>query len=135
VLTHRDFSAVRALRLTAPSGTDFFRFPAEEAEMHIPPDQISPYPGGQGDTTAVASPMHRTLGHGQLGARAPPRLLEGYVSGEELQLELGVGGRTLRKWRQVGSGPPFVKVGHNFYYPLDEFRKWLKKRTVTAGGR
>jgi hypothetical protein len=67
-----------------------------------------------------------------------PKLLDGYISDEELRRELGGArpliDRTTRKWRQSGEGPPFVKIGHDFYYPLDEFRKWLKKRTRTTRG-
>jgi hypothetical protein len=68
-------------------------------------------------------------------ATEKPKLLDGYVHDDDVCRELGVIDRTTRKWRQTGEGPPFVKVGHDFYYPVDEFRKWLKKRTTTTRGR
>jgi hypothetical protein len=100
----------------------------------IPPDQLSPYPGGHRTETADVSLMHGDPGHGQPGAaRAPPRLLDGYISDKDLQLELGVIDRTTRKWRQDGSGPPCVKIGRDFYYPIEGFKAWLKRRTTAAG--
>jgi hypothetical protein len=100
---------------------------------HIPPDQTSPHPGEQRTATTVVGSMHSDPGHGQPGAaRVPPRLLDGYISDEDLQLELGIIDRTTRKWRQTGSGPPFVKIGRDYYYPIEGFKAWLKKRTATA---
>ena len=39
---------------------------------------------------------------------------------------LGLKVATLRKWRLVGAGPRFVKVGRLVKYPRPEVRRWLE---------
>jgi hypothetical protein len=34
--------------------------------------------------------------------------------------------RTLRKWRQLGLGPPWIKVGQRIYYSNVGMAAWLK---------
>jgi hypothetical protein len=62
-----------------------------------------------------------------------PRLLDGYITEAEFCAQIGVIDRTARKWRQSGEGPPFVKLGHGVFYPLEGFRKWLAKRVQGSG--
>jgi hypothetical protein len=71
----------------------------------------------------------------QAATAKPNLLLDGYVHEDEHNRQLGITKRTARKWRQTGEGAPFVKIGHEFYYPIDKFKKWLEKRTTTARGR
>jgi hypothetical protein len=98
---------------------------------HIPPEQLSPRPRDHRDTlTPTSSPRGDPTACMPVADGAPPNLLEGYISDGELCRQLHIIDRTSRKWRQTGEGPPFVKIGHGIYYPIDEFQKWLKKRTV-----
>jgi hypothetical protein len=98
--------------------------------MNVPAEQLSPFPGDRREiisATAKGEP-----GHGEPGAaRVPPGVLDGYLHEIELSKELNVIVRTLRKWRQTGEGPPYVKIGITVYYPIDGFRKWLAKRETT----
>jgi hypothetical protein len=110
--------------------------PKPEAKMSLPSDQRDPTPRAVITTTATrrpppSPPSART----RCASPALPNLLEGYISDEELCQQLDITDRTSRKWRQTGEGPPFVKVGHGIYYSIDEFQRWLKKRTVDPRGR
>jgi hypothetical protein len=33
--------------------------------------------------------------------------------------------RTLKRWRDFGEGPPFIKVGRTIYYRRQAIRDWL----------
>ncbi len=44
--------------------------------------------------------------------------------------EISVG--TLRNWRTMRIGPPFVKIGKAVLYPIEELDKWDKKNLVTC---
>jgi hypothetical protein len=44
--------------------------------------------------------------------------------------ELGVGVRTLRKWRQQRIGPPYIEVGRQIHYGDESRAAWLKSREV-----
>ncbi len=37
---------------------------------------------------------------------------------------------TLRNWRHLRKGPPYVKVGRSVRYPLDELIHYLESRRV-----
>jgi excisionase family DNA binding protein len=47
---------------------------------------------------------------------------------------LQVSVRTLERWRQNGSGPPFVKVGRSPRYRLADIERWLETSSETKGG-
>lgn len=38
--------------------------------------------------------------------------------------------RTLNNWRNLGSGPPFTKLGGRVLYPLDKLVEWEQRNTV-----
>lgn len=38
--------------------------------------------------------------------------------------------RTLNNWRNLGSGPPFTKIGGRVLYPLDKLVEWEQRNTV-----
>jgi hypothetical protein len=44
---------------------------------------------------------------------------------------LGVKPTTLRKWRSLGTGPKFIKVGRKVKYALTDLREYLRKQTVS----
>ena len=56
--------------------------------------------------------------------------IPGYTSEAETAEEIGHSVRTLRKWRQLGIGPPYVKVGRQIHYSDESRAAWLKSREV-----
>lgn len=44
--------------------------------------------------------------------------------------EITVG--TLRNWRSMRIGPPFVKIGKAVLYPISELDAWDQKNTVSC---
>ena len=79
--------------------------------------------GSEGDdnarTTAEAA-------RAQVGAQAHPR----YTPEPETADELNVSVRTLRKWRQLRVGPPYIGVGRQIHYGDESRAAWLKSREV-----
>lgn len=55
-----------------------------------------------------------------------------FLTAEEVSLryrgEVTVG--TLRNWRAMRVGPPFVKIGKAVLYPIQELNEWDKKNLV-----
>ena len=49
---------------------------------------------------------------------------------ERYRGEITVG--TLRNWRAMRIGPPFVKIGKAVLYPINELDDWDKKNLVTC---
>jgi len=49
---------------------------------------------------------------------------------ERYRGEISVG--TLRNWRAMRLGPPFVKIGKAVLYPISELDAWDQKNTVTC---
>jgi hypothetical protein len=60
--------------------------------------------------------------------RAHSGLLDGYVREDSVCVQLGVTAVTLRRWRRIGEGPPFVRAPGGIFYPEQEFRDWMKAR-------
>jgi hypothetical protein len=57
-------------------------------------------------------------------------ILDGYRSEDQTASDLGVSLRLLRKWRQLGEGPPYVEIGRRFYYCDEKIAAWLKAHEV-----
>ncbi len=57
-----------------------------------------------------------------------------YLTAEEVAARyreaISVG--TLRNWRAMRVGPPFVKIGKAVLYPLEALNDWDRKHTVTC---
>ena len=49
---------------------------------------------------------------------------------ERYREEISVG--TLRNWRAMRIGPPFVKIGKAVLYPVDALDEWDRKNLVTC---
>lgn len=49
---------------------------------------------------------------------------------ERYREEISIG--TLRNWRAMRVGPPFVKVGKAVLYPVQELDEWDRKNLVTC---
>lgn len=62
--------------------------------------------------------------------------IPGYSSESDVAGELGVSVRTLRKWRQLGEGPPYVQIARQVHYPDAPRAAWLRgkeKMPVRSG--
>ena len=56
--------------------------------------------------------------------------IPGHTNEFETAEELGVSIRTLRKWRQLGVGPPWADIGRRIYYPDEPRTAWIRSRLV-----
>jgi excisionase family DNA binding protein len=59
-----------------------------------------------------------------------PETLTPDQAGEYLQIPT----ETLRRWRGLGTGPKFAKVGRHVRYREAELIRWLEQREREAGG-
>ena len=68
----------------------------------------------------------------QHNRRAPSwkRKIPGYSPERETAEELNVSVRTLRKWRQLRVGPPYIEVGRQIHYGDESRAAWLRSREV-----
>jgi predicted site-specific integrase-resolvase len=57
-----------------------------------------------------------------------------HLTTQEVADRLQVSPRTLRQWRQIGVGPPYIKLGDSpqseCRYPEDALEAWLAGRKV-----
>ena len=53
------------------------------------------------------------------------RVLDGFISPEELAKELGVSVRTLARWDAERTGPPRAVCGRKPLYRVESVRRWL----------
>lgn len=56
------------------------------------------------------------------------RLIDDYLTREQLAEELDVGLRTIIRWDAMRIGPPRVKIGKQLYYSRASVRTWLASR-------
>jgi len=56
---------------------------------------------------------------------ASGRLLDDYLSTEQLATELGLTPLTLVRWRALGKGPPVTWIGRRLFYRKEAVQKWL----------
>jgi hypothetical protein len=56
-----------------------------------------------------------------------PALLAGYITAEELAVELNKSPLTLRRWRRSKRGPPFIRTGREVFYSRESVRRWLER--------
>jgi hypothetical protein len=54
------------------------------------------------------------------------------LSPEEVAAALRVSLRKLQDWRANGTGPEFVRLGRNIFYPAGSLTAWLSARTTSA---
>jgi predicted site-specific integrase-resolvase len=53
------------------------------------------------------------------------KLLDGLLAEDAAAFELGVCRATLKRWRRLGEGPPFLKVGRRVIYKRSSLENWL----------
>jgi hypothetical protein len=54
---------------------------------------------------------------------------EEYLTVPDVGARLGVGKRTLQRWRDVGGGPPYVRFVGRVLYRASDVESWLSART------
>jgi|HubBroStandDraft_6_1064221.scaffolds.fasta_scaffold2787621_2 hypothetical protein len=64
-------------------------------------------------------------------------LLDGLLTEDETARELGRCRRTLKRWRDLREGPPFIRIGRQIFYRRDAVRAWLlgREQRVERNGR
>ena len=55
------------------------------------------------------------------------RILDGYLTPEELAAELDLALITLARWRSKKKGPPFTKAGRQVLYSRESVRRWFER--------
>jgi helix-turn-helix protein len=55
-------------------------------------------------------------------------LLDGFLTEEQAARELRRNSRTLRRWRDLREGPPWVRLGRQVLYRREAVRAWLLSR-------
>ncbi len=60
---------------------------------------------------------------------AHDRILDGYADENEVAAEFNINKKTLRNWRRLRKGPPWVKAPGGVIYPIEQAREWLRKKT------
>jgi predicted DNA-binding transcriptional regulator AlpA len=53
------------------------------------------------------------------------KLLDGFLTREELASELGKSVRTIDRWHADGVGPPRVTLGNAVLYRVESVRRWI----------
>lgn len=70
----------------------------------------------------------------QAGERAPPALLDGWLTRQQLADELGLSVRTLANWASAGMGPSGVRIGTRVRYRRRAVLDWLASMESRANG-
>jgi hypothetical protein len=60
----------------------------------------------------------------------PEHILEGYVGETEAAAQIKRTTRTLKRWRAIRQGPPFVKAFGRTYYHVPSLRDWLLRQQI-----
>jgi hypothetical protein len=59
-------------------------------------------------------------------------LLGDFLAEADLAAELNRHSRTIKRWRDLGIGPPFVMLGQQPFYPIDRVKAWLASGGTAA---
>ena len=63
------------------------------------------------------------------------RLLDGWLTRQQLAVEIGVSTDTLQRWETRRVGPPCVRIGRRVFYRAEAFRDWLVSRERALAAR
>ena len=59
-------------------------------------------------------------------------LLDDLMSDDECAAELGRNARTLKRWRDLRQGPPYLRIGRQIYYRRQAVRDWFRRSEQPA---
>jgi len=63
------------------------------------------------------------------------KLLDEYLSEEQLAEELRVGKATVAGWRKKQIGPAYTEIGRRIYYRRGGALEWMRRREKTSSRR
>lgn len=55
-------------------------------------------------------------------------LLDDMLAEKEIAAELGVSARTVKRWRAMPGGLPFIALGGRIFYRRSSVRTWIESR-------
>ena len=64
-----------------------------------------------------------------------PKILDGYITEDELARQRRVNIRTCQRDRALRRGPPYVVLGRQVYYRVEAVRTWLQDQEQPRPGR
>ena len=62
-----------------------------------------------------------------------PTSITDVMTESETAEHIGISLSGLRKWRNDGSGPPYIRIGRLIRYREKDIEEWLAHRTVSPG--
>jgi hypothetical protein len=74
------------------------------------------------------APAHKAAAETDAADSARPKVLDDYMSTEELATELDVAALTLIRWRLQKTGPPITRLGRRILYRRSTVQAWLATR-------
>jgi excisionase family DNA binding protein len=87
--------------------------------------------GGRSSASAAHSGRPRTPDHRSMREEAPDTqkeskmIMEQLLTTEELAKRMRVNPSTVRRWRQDDVGPPYLRVGTVYRYPISAVEAWI----------
>lgn len=63
------------------------------------------------------------------------KLLEDYLTRDQLAAELNITTRTVSRWQDMPDGLPYVQVGGRILYRIASIKAWLESRERTPNKR
>jgi hypothetical protein len=80
----------------------------------------------QQSSTSTASPAE--TGPSAPASNGIDTVLSDYVHEDVLALEMHLSPRTLRRWRKLRKGPPYLVISRQPYYRRDAVKAWLRSQ-------
>jgi hypothetical protein len=84
-----------------------------------------PQKATQQATQTIETPIGRIYVEAVAPDKAPDKLLDEYLTEDELAEQIGRTLRTIRRWRALGEGPPWCRVGRQTFYRKQTVRAWF----------
>jgi hypothetical protein len=84
------------------------------------------------DTTAVL-PTSLRFGAPDLRANEGDHAMHAHLNERQLAERWNISVRTLQRWRPLGLGPAYLRLGGRVVYPLDDVEQYERDNKVTSG--
>jgi len=55
------------------------------------------------------------------------KILDGYLSLDQLAAQLGRSRRTIQRWQSLRIGPPVTKIGNQAFFSIASVKAWLER--------